>query len=119
MSLVKNYLLTLGWLAVILFLTLSPGSSIPPVSIFGIDKLAHLFLFFVLILLFTFELKKANPTRTIQKAIPIGICLVIGILIECIQIYVPQRTFSLLDIVANTSGIAIGMVTMLFFKKKF
>jgi VanZ family protein len=65
------------------------------------DKAAHAATF----LLLAFLSHRAFPeTATLWKAAPL---FTYGLLIECIQYYIPFREFSLLDQMANTVGILL------------
>ena len=48
----------------------------------------------------------------------IVLCILFGGIIEVIQHFVPGRVMSILDIVANTTGVLLGVIlTMLLYKK--
>lgn len=66
------------------------------------DKLSHALAFFTLSLLADFSFPR-------DKFSWVKVCPLIayGILIECIQYFLPYRSFSLLDIVGDIAGIAI------------
>jgi VanZ family protein len=66
------------------------------------DKANHFLAFYVLALLIDFSFPKTN--LGISKVIAL---LTYGILIEVIQSFIPNRTASLLDLVADGIGIAI------------
>jgi hypothetical protein len=92
----KNILPAIIWSLIILGLTLSPGSSIPNVQIAGIDKAVHIILFGTLMFLFLRGLRKQKQTKAftgIPLLISFIFCLSYGILIECIQVFVPGEAF--------------------------
>lgn len=64
------------------------------------DKLAHILSFFVLALLADFSF----PKRRFSWAVWVPLILY-GLSIEIIQYHLPYRTFSLLDLAANATGI--------------
>ena len=66
------------------------------------DKLSHAFAFLVLSLLadFSFPGYKFSWAKTCPL-------FAYGMMIECIQYFLPYRSFSLLDIAADTLGISI------------
>lgn len=68
------------------------------------DKQNHFIAFFVL----TFLLSLAYSRLTTIKKF--GLLVLMGFQIEIIQYFIPGRFFSLLDIVADSIGIVIGLV---------
>jgi VanZ family protein len=103
----KKFIPAIIWAALILILTLLPGKTIPGVPVWGIDKIAHLFLFAVLMYL---ALQGLGNQGIVKKKIIILflLCFSYGILIEILQNFIPGRSFSVYDITANTAGIAVG-----------
>ena len=81
----------------------------------GFDKVLHFFGFFILtiLLLLTFKHYGLNNKYVSVFLIALGI----GILIEAIQLGIPGRDFSLLDILADFLGIIIGLVLSWSFSK--
>lgn len=77
-------------------------------SVHGSDKTLHFIGFFILILLLIFTLKDYTSKRVYLKSLIIAV--IIGIIIEVAQLFIPARTFSLLDIAADLGGIFLGMV---------
>lgn len=73
------------------------------------DKLNHLLAFFVLAIL----ADRSFPGKTfwLMKALPL---LAYGVLIECIQYFIPCREFSLLDVSVDGAGLILygAMVAM-------
>jgi VanZ family protein len=72
------------------------------------DKLAHLMTFFGLALLTDFAFPRWRFGWT--KILPL---LAYGLLIEIIQLFLPYRTFSLLDLTADAAGIVLYGITLL------
>jgi VanZ family protein len=68
------------------------------------DKQNHFFAFFVLFVLLSFAYQYFSMLKKI------GILLLIGFQIEITQYFIPGRFFSLMDIVADSIGIAIGIL---------
>lgn len=106
---------TLVWALIILILTLSPGNAIPSTGSWNIpnsDKLGHYIIFSVFAYLlyrgfakqYTFEVLNEYP---LLISMIISVCF--GVVIEFIQTTIPGRGFDVLDILANTSGIALGL----------
>jgi VanZ family protein len=109
------------WSLVVLVLTLIPGSAIPEVGIFQADKLVHFFIFGVLMILSSYAIKKTAGTKgiflnplLISSLYSVGF----GVMIEFIQKFVPGRSFSLADMLANTVGVGLGYLIFIFLKKR-
>lgn len=75
------------------------------------DKLKHSFAFFTLYILFSLSYKEQT---IISKSL---LLLLYGILIECIQYFIPNRYFSFLDVFADAVGIFIGISFYIFYEK--
>ncbi|AWW29393.1 VanZ family protein [Echinicola strongylocentroti] len=118
----ERLLPALIWLAILLWLILSPGEKLPDVSKTpGMDKIGHFGLFMGL--LFTWNRVWNHTTRPLNKKHFITNYLVLGvffaILVEWIQQLVPNRAFDLLDIAANLLGSAVGTICFyILYKKK-
>jgi VanZ family protein len=111
----KYYLPAFLWAIVILILTMMPGKYIPPVNIWdltNIDKLAHLFVFAVLMVLLLYGFQKQtqfNPLPFRMLLIAFFICVSYGLLIEGMQgTLLTDRHFELYDALANAIGCIIG-----------
>jgi VanZ family protein len=107
----SKWSLVLGaaWLLLITYLFLLPGSSFRTddwMSKVQLDKWIHIFFFLVLVLLWSKGLKLGNRS---ELAGLVAVCAVYGIMIEIIQFrFVPNRSFDLLDIVADVLGAIAG-----------
>jgi VanZ family protein len=108
-------LFTFCWLLLILLLTLTPGQAIPETSLWeeliNVDKVVHFLIFSILVLLMIVGFTKQYRFASVRKyAVPaaLGISIGYGLLIELIQIIIPDRGFELMDVVANTIGCFIG-----------
>jgi VanZ family protein len=74
----------------------------------GSDKGLHFIGFFILTILLIFTFKNYTAKRVYLKSLIVAI--IIGIIIEIIQLFIPTRTFSWYDLVADLGGIFLGMV---------
>ena len=97
-------------LAAIAYLSLTPTTSISV----GNDKVGHFIAYSALMT------NMGLVTLTKMKSFRIGIVFSIcyGMLMEIGQHFVPGRTFSMLDMVANVSGVLIGVTISLLFGKQ-
>ena len=110
------------WSVVVLILTLLPGEKLPDVPIFGIDKIVHFFIFGLLMILSAFGLYKiSRQENSIQSPVLISLLysVLFGIMIEVIQQYVPNRSFSVYDIIANVIGVGLGYLTFNIWRKRY
>jgi VanZ family protein len=105
------------WSIVILVLTLIPGKELPDVPIFGIDKFVHVFIFGLLMALTTYGLIKISLRNPVLMS-AVYTCA-FGIMIELIQPYVPGRSFSYFDILANMMGVVAGYICVLFLRGRY
>lgn len=71
------------------------------------DYLIHVLLFFALVLLV--KLLHLN----IKLSILITLILLVAIVAEVIQIYIPQRTFNHIDLISNVSGVLLGFLFLI------
>ncbi|MFC1580779.1 VanZ family protein [Thermodesulfobacteriota bacterium] len=101
-----KFWLALGclWVGLVIFLSLVPAPT-QPVDIPGLDKVGHIFAYWFL--MFWFGLIY-NPGRAYRR---LGLGFVImGIILECIQGALGDRTFEWGDIAANALGVIVGLV---------
>ena len=85
-------------------------------SVPGSDKGLHFIGFLILTLLLIFTFKNYTVQRVYLKSLIVAI--IIGIIIEIIQLFIPERTFSLLDLAADLGGIFLAMVLAWTFSKR-
>lgn len=105
------------WTLFILVLTLIPGESLPSVGLFQVDKLVHIFFFFVLMILSSYNLKQVYehwPLSISSLLVSSVYSVGLGTGIEIAQRVVPGRNFSLLDILANCIGVGAGYFVFVF-----
>jgi VanZ family protein len=92
---------------VIGYMSLTPTTSIS----IGNDKLGHFLAYAVLMTnvgLLTFK-------RNLLFRVGIGFSLAYGLLMELGQCFVPGRTFSVYDLLANAIGVLIGVLVLTLF----
>lgn len=92
------------------YLSLTPTETIT----IGNDKISHFIAYSILTInigMIYFENKK-------RFSLGVVLAIILGIVIEGIQYYVPGRFMSFYDIMANVSGVFIGALIELFFHKQ-
>jgi len=77
------------------------------------DKANHFIAFFTLYFLLSLAYKKLSIKAKV------GLLVLFGMQIEFVQSFIPGRDFSLLDVVADSIGILIGVVGYKLYKKFF
>ncbi|MDN3668073.1 VanZ family protein [Echinicola jeungdonensis] len=116
-----NLTVALLWLALLIWLILSPGENLPSApDIPGLDKMVHFGLFAGL--LFLWNRVWRYRQRKIKKVIFITNYLVFGIifaiLIEEVQRFIPDRSYDVGDIIANLLGSMIGTICFIILYKQ-
>ena len=116
LSKINLKLLAISYTILIVVLSLSPiPRAIPNFKFFEMDKLIHLTMYFILILLWGINL--ISFKFSLIKILFLTIFF--GLLIETLQYLLPfGRYFDLGDIIANSVGAIIGIIILLFYKKK-
>jgi len=101
------------WALLLASLALSLIPQPPGVFELASDKLWHALAYLVLYISCRFAYHR-QTTHITRFALLLGFSL----LIEVLQYFVPNREFSLLDVVANAAGLAIGVIIMRLFEVK-
>ena len=115
MSHALRWLAATGWTVLVVVLMLMPGQDSAAddlSSFFGgtdiTDAIGHVFLFGVLVLLWLLALATALPrARALRWAVAIG--LAVGLVSELLQVFIPHRGVTLLDLSANALGAAVAL----------
>jgi VanZ family protein len=85
----------------------------PPAAIEGVnDKSGHLLAFYVLALLTDFSFPYSR--YRIHKIVPL---VGYGLLLEITQYYLPGRSFSLLDMIADAAGLFLYRLSLPFLRR--
>ncbi|WP_262484359.1 VanZ family protein [Belliella pelovolcani] len=110
------------WLLMMLFALLSPGDQIPKTPEIPFkDKIIHFGLFFVLTILW---LRVQNQNKRGKNFIYkffttyLVFGILIAILVEYLQLYVPNRSFDYHDITANILGGTVGIICFYILYKR-
>jgi VanZ family protein len=120
----KSYWPAIIWGVLIFIMSSFPGDDIPKSFIINIpfaDKIIHFFMYFLLVILIMLgSLRKLKTGLTIRKFLFVFfISLFYGILLEILQDLVfIMRGADLLDIVANSAGSFIGLLTFYYIKER-
>lgn len=102
----------------ITFLLLFPATNIPEVEVPFIDKLGHVSIFAILVIIWSlFDLSKADGSK-LKTIWVVFIAFFYGIIIEVLQgLFFESRTADEWDIIANSAGILLGW--LIFSKIKY
>ncbi len=107
------------WALLILALSIGPGVNLPETNFFEPDKLAHLFVYGVLVYL-ALRAYKSVKDLTLRIIIVIIVSSALyGLLLEILQkIFFSYRFFEWGDVVANTVGSILGWIIFSYFNKQ-
>lgn len=109
------------WLVALLAGTLLPSDKIPEVTTRMSDKVIHGLIFFILATLFLIAARKERFLRIPPDKIYIIIIpliLLVAIMTEGLQYFIPGRMSDLNDLIANIAGVLLGvLVYRLIFPK--
>lgn len=119
--LLKTFIPAVIWGAIILLLSLTPGSNLPSgiKDLLSFDKVAHAGAYFLLtaLLLWGFYKQGRRLTRRLGWKIVLGSSLY-GIVMEIMQYaFFPDRYFEVFDIMANIIGSVLSLFILKFFLK--
>lgn len=116
-------LVTILWALFLLLITLTPGNAMPTTGNFNVphsDKVVHFVGFGILAFLMSRGFKKQYSKIWLRNhyiLCSLVLAISFGIIIEIFQLYIPDRSFDLFDIVANTTGVLAGLGTLYFYYK--
>ena len=83
-----------------------------------LDKVVHFILFFIQSILITNTLYEySDRNNRIILIASIILILLFGLIIEIQQIYLPYRTFEIMDLIANFLGVLFGSFVVIYFRK--
>jgi glycopeptide antibiotics resistance protein len=93
---------------------LTPGDQLPDAHYFNLqDKLIHVICFSVLSFLWTGVGIKKSESQEIRKRLILNFILfgvLAGIVLETLQLYIPNRTFDIMDMIVNEIGGILGFL---------
>jgi VanZ family protein len=109
------------WLVFVTLAILTPGNNLPKVPLFlYADKLIHLGVFAVLTFLWSRVGTIDHQGALIWKKLLTNLLvftIIFPILVEYLQMYVPNRSFEIEDIIANLTGGIIGFIGFIILYK--
>ena len=118
----KYNLFAILWAVIILFLSIISGGARTNIEIGFLDKLVHLSIYGALSFLLVVGLKKQYRWPRIKfKAgyYAIGVSILYGILMEFMQLFIPDRGADYKDMIANTLGSILGYFIFTLIYKRF
>lgn len=110
--------LSIVWGGVIVYLLIiySPKFGLPSSFPF-LDKVVHFILFFIQSIFITNTIYEyRNRNNRILLIVSIIFLLLLGVIIEIQQIYLPYRTFEIMDLISNFVGVFSGSFFIIYFR---
>lgn len=104
-------LVPIAWGLLIWAVSSIPSQDLPVIKIFGYDKLAHLGIYAILGILVNNCIGKETPRVTILLVY--ALLLLNASLDELHQTFIPGRSVSIWDLLANYSGLGLGLLLQL------
>jgi VanZ family protein len=112
--------LPLSWTIFTILLLCLPGSMVPGTGIFSIknlDKIAHVILFGVNVLLWGWHYATTGSTNGRLRLISLSATVsmvILGVVMEYVQLYfIPNRSFDVWDIAADAAGSVLAGLWLL------
>lgn len=94
------------WLVIVFILSVAPIPGFVILSSLPMDKIAHFVLYGVTaVMLYRFLRTRYSAKRSILYSIAVSAFY--GALLECVQFFLPYRSFSTADMAANTLGAVV------------
>jgi VanZ family protein len=116
MTVNKKIVQIMFWVCIcaVLFFSWIPGTDTALQFVTSSDKYAHFIAFFVLSVLLLFAYSFSKPFFS-----TVLFMMLFGLVIEAIQIFVPYRSFSLLDFGADLLGVFIALIIFRLVANKY
>ena len=111
--------LSIAWGGVVVYLLIiySPKFGLPTSFPF-LDKVVHFILFFIQSIFITNTIYEyRNRNNRILFIGSIIFLLLLGVIIEIQQIYLPYRRFEIMDLISNFVGVFSGSFFIIYFRK--
>jgi glycopeptide antibiotics resistance protein len=102
-------IISVAYTLCVTFLLLFPATNVPKIDVPSSDKIGHIVLFTILVVLWSvFVFKKVKKVGMKVWWVLIG-AFIYGIVIEVLQgLFFESRTADIWDVVANSAGILLG-----------
>ncbi len=109
-----------GILGTIFFLSHQPGNSLYMPPILWIDKIAHMAIYAMLAaaVLYAFYSRRKGERTMLPYLLTMGICILYGIGDEFHQSFIPDRSVSFADVVADTIGAAAACAVWFLWRRR-
>ena len=105
-----------GFFIIYLLIIYSPKLGLPSSFPF-LDKVVHFILFLIQSILITNTIYEyRNRNNRILLIVSIIFLLLLGVIIEIQQIYLPYRTFEIMDLISNFVGVFSGSFFIIYFR---
>jgi len=108
----KEWVLVILWSMVLVYYSFVP--SVPGAKLFG-DKALHMASYFVLSLFYFNALKQKGENAVYYS---IFFATMYGLLLELMQLFIPYRSFSMLDLAVNSVGALAAPIVALKIAEK-
>ncbi len=107
-------MLTIMWALIILIVSVLPSEKYPQIDIINIDKIIHFLVYAVLsfLVLKSFQLNFEMTFPREDVLFTLILCIGYGILLELVQLVIPGRNFSLIDMAFNAAGAVFGVLIL-------
>ena len=105
-----------GWIVFISYACMSPPSDLPSISFAISDKLAHAMLFGILAFLALRAWTPLGPIRARSAWLVFLVATAWGYYLECLQGLPPDRSYDLMDLLADGVGAGIGVAVTAFWR---
>lgn len=114
------YAYTMGIMMVSVLPVNSKGSSSPinhqHILSIRLDYLLHGSIYIPWVVVIWFVTRFSFKTAPLKASKYLVFCLLFAVVMEFVQFLLPYRTFSLIDLSSNVSGVILGFILLLFFK---
>jgi VanZ family protein len=82
-----------------------------------LDHLVHAIIFIPWVVVIWLVTRFNFRTAPLKATACLALCLLFAAAMEFVQYFLPYRTFTIYDLLANGTGVLLGFILLLFFKK--